>query len=61
MNAMPFGKFKGTPIAELPAPYVAWLSQQDLRDPLKALIEGRGRTAGADVSRAPRSGNCPIC
>jgi len=33
-KVMPFGKHKGTPIAEVPADYVAWLMRQDNVDPL---------------------------
>jgi hypothetical protein len=42
---MPFGKFKGTQLDELPAYYVVWLSRlPDLRDPLRAaVVEELGR------------------
>lgn len=31
---MPFGKHKGTPVKDLPAHYLSWLSTIELRDPL---------------------------
>ena len=27
-TAMPYGKYKGTPIAALPGPYLAWMARQ---------------------------------
>jgi hypothetical protein len=35
---MPFGKFKGVPIAEVPAGYLHWLTTTELRDPLRAAV-----------------------
>ena len=42
---VPFGKFKGTPLEDLPAHYLVWLSRLDnLRDPLHAcVVEELGR------------------
>lgn len=39
---MPFGKFKGVPVSELPADYLGWLlSLGDLlREPLRSAVEG---------------------
>jgi hypothetical protein len=37
---MPFGKFRGQPVADLPDWYLSWLaSLDDLRDPLLAAVE----------------------
>ena len=35
---MPFGKFKGTPLEELPVDYLCWLAQLDLREPLRRAV-----------------------
>lgn len=45
--AMPFGKHKGTPLTALPDPYVTWLLEQDLRDPLKSALEAERARRGA--------------
>lgn len=45
---MPFGKFKGVLLADLPDDYLAWLrSLGDLREPLKSavILEWQRRTA----------------
>ncbi|MEB3753806.1 putative quorum-sensing-regulated virulence factor [Acinetobacter sp. MD2(2019)] len=41
-SIMPFGKYKGTPIKDIPKDYVAWLLKQDELDPnvKKALLQG---------------------
>lgn len=36
---MPFGKYKGTKLAELDDSYIEWLSTRDLRDPLRSAVE----------------------
>ncbi len=41
---MPFGKYAGTPLVDLPEPYVVWFSKQgfpdgDLGDMLRAVYE----------------------
>jgi hypothetical protein len=52
---MPFGKFKGWSLDELPDAYLEWLcGLDDLREPLKSGVEREsqarfGRTAGALV------------
>jgi hypothetical protein len=39
IDTMPLGKFKGTPIHELPDEYIEWLLNEDwLKNPLKAAI-----------------------
>lgn len=39
-KSMPFGKYKGKPLTELPDPYVAWLIKKcDLKEPLKTWVE----------------------
>lgn len=35
MNTMPFGKFKGTPLSQVPIWYLWWLNGKYLQDPLK--------------------------
>lgn len=54
---MPFGKFKGVRIAELPDDYVVWLLTLDLRDPLAAAvyIEARRRRLDASDGRTDRA------
>lgn len=36
---MPFGKHRGTPVAELPIDYVRWLSTIELRSPLREAVQ----------------------
>jgi Putative quorum-sensing-regulated virulence factor len=36
---MPFGKFKGLPVSELPDDYLDWLSEIELREPLRTAVE----------------------
>ena len=33
---MPFGKFSGLPLADIPTNYLSWLLSLDLREPLKS-------------------------
>lgn len=41
---MPFGKFRGRPVNDLPVDYVAWVRENiELREPLKTAIETRYR------------------
>ena len=35
---MPFGKWKGTKLTEIPKDYLRWLANQELKEPLKTLI-----------------------
>lgn len=40
MTAMPFGRFRGTPLSELPPWYLEWLlSLDNLRDPLLSAVQ----------------------
>jgi len=40
MNTMPFGKYKNTPLAEVPVGYLRWLLETgELYDPLKSAVE----------------------
>ena len=40
MDAMPFGKHKGTPVADVPTDYLEWLaSKDDFKDPLKSVVD----------------------
>ena len=38
-TTMPFGKFKGKPIAKLPLFYIQWLLKVDLRPALRTALE----------------------
>ena len=39
-DIMPFGKYKGKPIADMPSSYIAWLFKNtDLKNPLKEKLE----------------------
>jgi hypothetical protein len=38
MAFMPFGKFKGYAVEDLPDAYVAWLVSIDLREPLRGAV-----------------------
>jgi len=35
---IPFGKFRGTFLCDLPSDYLAWLQTIELRDPLRAAV-----------------------
>lgn len=43
-GTMPFGKFKGVLLADLPEEYLSWLHSLDLREPLKAAVEAEHRS-----------------
>jgi len=66
VKIIPFGKFKGTPLEELPAQYLVWLSQlDDLRDPLRgAVVVELGRRvlaqSGAQESETRAAGRRPV-
>lgn len=36
---MPFGKYRGVEIADLPDDYLSWLKGLDLREPLRTAVE----------------------
>jgi hypothetical protein len=36
LDPMPFGKYKGTPMQDVPASYLVWLRNEGCRDPLVA-------------------------
>jgi len=63
---MPFGKFKGTPLEDLHAQYLVWLSQlDDRRDPLRgAVVVELGRRvlaqSGAGDSQTRAAGRRPV-
>jgi hypothetical protein len=43
-NKMPFGKYKGTRVSDLPDSYLEWLlALDDLREPLKSAVESEYR------------------
>ena len=55
---IPFGKFKGTFLCDLPSDYLAWLQTIELRNPLRAAIcaeanTRRLNTESRDFSSAP--------
>ena len=57
---MPFGKYAGTPVENLPSPYLWWLSGADwLREPLKTAIEEERERRLFD-QRAPRVINAQL-
>jgi hypothetical protein len=49
MDTMPFGRYRGRPLRDLPDSYLDWLlSLADLREPLRARVEAEAaRRAGA--------------
>lgn len=52
---MPFGKFKGAALEDLPADYVVWLSQLELREPLRgAVVVELGRRVLGQTRAAER-------
>jgi hypothetical protein len=54
LSAMPFGKYKGTPLSAVPADYLTWLAGKldELREPLRgALVTELARRASAMGAR----------
>lgn len=51
---MPFGKFKGRRITDLPDAYVAWLLGLDLREPLRSAVVAEAAARGLLVGYVPR-------
>ena len=49
---MPFGKFSGLPLADVPTNYLSWLLSIDLREPLKSAAWSEYRRR-ADAQEAP--------
>lgn len=50
---MPFGKHRGTKLAELDDDYLGWLSTRDLRDPLRSAVEVEIRRRGGRPPSKP--------
>ena len=51
---MPFGKFKGAPLAEIPDSYILWLVDNvELREPLLSGIAVELRERGLEIGQAP--------
>ncbi len=62
MDRMPFGRYRGLPLGELPDAYLHWLTTIRLRSPLQEAVEAERRrrwsTGGAPVmasARPPRA------
>ena len=58
MRTMPFGRFKGLPVTELPTEYLVWLLRAvDLREPLRSALRveatARGLTGDPGPALAP--------
>jgi hypothetical protein len=50
---MPFGKYRGTSLSELPDEYLDWLhGLNDLREPLRAAVDQEWRWRFGDVASA---------
>lgn len=48
-----FGKHSGKKLTEVPKDYLAWLSHQDLKDPLKTLVDNILHPASKEVETLP--------
>jgi len=56
MNTMPFGKCKNTPLAEVPAGYRRWLTENgDLYEPLRSAVDAEIARRAVTPERAGRS------
>ena len=55
---MPFGRWKGTRLRDLPADYFAWLETIETREPLRSAVkreaERRRAVALRDIGQPPR-------
>jgi hypothetical protein len=47
VSTMPFGRFRGVPLDELPDQYFEWLLTIALREPLRAAVAHEARRRGA--------------
>jgi hypothetical protein len=54
---MPFGKFKGQPVFDLPYTYLRWLRTLELHGPLAAAVEQAFQQHLADVDVPPLIGD----
>jgi hypothetical protein len=58
---MPFGKFKGVPIAKIPDSYLDWLYGLDnLRDPLRQSVEQEWTRRHASTGERPSWVSAPV-
>jgi Putative quorum-sensing-regulated virulence factor len=45
-HTMPFGRYRGHRLVDLPDPYLTWLLTLDLRDPLRTTVHAEARRRG---------------
>ena len=50
-GSMPFGKFKGTRLADVPLDYLEWLAGRELREPLCSAVREELRRRGGSSPR----------
>ncbi len=53
MRTMPFGRFAGVALDEIPDTYVAWLLAIDLREPLRSAVVAEAAARGLLVDSVP--------
>ena len=59
-SLMPFGKYKGNKMSEVPDHYLMWLWENtDLRDPLKSYIESNLTVIKTNIKRKQQSKSDP--
>jgi uncharacterized protein (DUF3820 family) len=54
MDAMPFGRFKGEPLGQVPDGYLQWLAKNvKLREPLLSAVGREFKERGLDLGHQP--------